>query len=125
MLPAIEAVINGTLSKDLIKWKKETSACVVMVSGGYPGKYNKGYQIENIEKAAEVLDTEVFQAGTTLDRNRTITDGGRVLGITSLGNDIEDALSKAYIAVETISYEKAFYRNDIGHRELRRKKNGK
>ncbi len=125
MLPAIKAVINGTLSKDLIKWKKETSACVVMVSGGYPGKYNKGYQIENIEKAAEVLDTEVFQAGTTLDRNRTITDGGRVLGITSLGNDIEDALSKAYIAVETISYEKAFYRNDIGHRELRRKKNGK
>jgi len=84
----------------------------------------KGYEIQNIKQANDVIDTIVFQAGTKVDQNKIITDGGRVLGITSLGEDLEDALSKAYISVETISYENAFYRNDIGHHELRRKKNG-
>ncbi|MFL2859307.1 MAG: phosphoribosylamine--glycine ligase [Pontiellaceae bacterium] len=124
MIPALLATINGTLSEDLIKWKLDSSACVVMVSGGYPGSYEKGHVIENIDKAGEVIDTVVFQAGTKIKDNQTVTDGGRVLGITSLGDDLEDALSKAYIAVETIGYVSAFYRNDIGHRELRRIKNG-
>ena len=71
-----------------------------------------------------MIDTVVFQAGTAVKDDQVVTSGGRVLGITSLGEDLEDALSKAYIAVETISYQGAFYRNDIGHRELRRMKNG-
>ena len=124
IIPALEATADGTLSDDLIKWKLESSACVVMVSGGYPGSYDRGHVIENIDEANKVIDTVVFQAGTSIKDKRTITDGGRVLGITSLGDDLEDALSKAYIAVETISYEGAFYRNDIGHRELRRMKDG-
>ena len=124
IIPSIIATINGTLSSDLINWHKQSSACVVMVSGGYPAEYKKGYEIQNIKQANDVLDTFVFQAGTKVDQNKIITDGGRVLGITSLGEDLEDALSKAYISVETISYENAFYRNDIGHHELRRKKNG-
>lgn len=124
IIPALEATADGTLSDDLIKWKLESSACVVMVSGGYPGSYDKGHVIENIGEANKVIDTVVFQAGTSIKDDKTVTDGGRVLGITSLGDDLEDALSKAYIAVETISYESAFYRNDIGHRELRRMKNG-
>ena len=124
IIPSIIATINGTLSSDLINWHKQSSACVVMVSGGYPGEYKKGYEIQNIKQANDVIDTIVFQAGTKVDHNKIITDGGRVLGITSLGEDLEDALSKAYISVETISYENAFYRNDIGHHELRRKKNG-
>ena len=86
--------------------------------------YDEGHVIENIGEANKVIDTVVFQAGTSIKDDKTVTDGGRVLGITSLGDDLEDALSKAYIAVETISYESAFYRNDIGHRELRRMKNG-
>ena len=122
IIPSIIATINGTLSSDLINWHKQSSACVVMVSGGYPGEYKKGYEIQNIKQANDVIDTIVFQAGTKVDHNKIITDGGRVLGITSLGEDLEDALSKAYISVETISYENAFYRNDIGHHELRRKK---
>ncbi len=120
MLPAINAVIDGTLSEDLIEWKPEHSACVVMVAGGYPGDYSKGDEIQNIGKANAVDDTVVFHAGTALDGDKVVTAGGRVLGITSLGTDLPDALSKAYIAVETISFQKAFYRNDIAHRELTR-----
>jgi phosphoribosylamine--glycine ligase len=91
-----------------------------MVAGGYPGDYAKGNEIENLEKAGEVDDTVVFHAGTAIDDNKVVTAGGRVLGITSLGKDLPDALSKAYIAVETISFKDAFYRNDIAHRELKR-----
>ena len=124
IIPALMAVVNGNLSDDLISWKKEPSACVVMVAGGYPGSYKKGDPIGNISLANEVKDTVVFHAGTALVDDQVVTAGGRVLGITSLGDDLEDALSKAYIAVETISYKNAFYRNDIGHRELRRMKYG-
>ncbi len=120
MLPAINALIDGTLSEDLIQWKDEHSVCVVMVAGGYPGDYGKGDEIQNLGKANAVDDTVVFHAGTALDDDRVVTAGGRVLGITSLGTDLPDALSKAYIAVETISFKNAFYRNDIGHREIKR-----
>ena len=124
MLPAINAVIDGTLSDDLVTWNPEHSVCVVMVAGGYPGDYAKGHEIQNLDKANEVQDTVVFHAGTALDGNQVLTAGGRVLGITSLGKDLPDALSKAYIAVETISFKDAFYRNDIAHREMRRLENG-
>ncbi len=124
MLPAMEAVVDGTLRQELVEWVPEPSACVVMVAGGYPGAYAKGNPIGNIELANQVEDTVVFHAGTALEGDEVVTAGGRVLGITSVGDDLEDALSKAYIAVETISYTEAFYRNDIGHRELRRMKNG-
>jgi len=120
MLPAINGVIDGNLSEDMIQWKDEHSVCVVMVAGGYPGDYAKGDEIENIAKANTVDDTVVFHAGTALKDGKVVTAGGRVLGITSLGTDLPDALSKAYIAVETISFEGAFYRNDIAHRELKR-----
>lgn len=124
MLPSIDAVIDGTLSDDLVRWKPEHSVCVVMVAGGYPGDYAKGDEIQNLAKANAVQDTVVFHAGTALKDGKVVTAGGRVLGITSLGTDLPDALSKAYIAVETISYKGAFYRNDIAHRELRRLENG-
>ncbi|NNJ70078.1 MAG: phosphoribosylamine--glycine ligase [Kiritimatiellales bacterium] len=124
MLPAINAVIDGSLSEGLIRWKPEHSVCVVMVAGGYPGNYEKGNVIENLDEANAVADTVVFHAGTALDGDKVVTAGGRVLGITSLGKDLPDALSKAYIAVETISFKDAFYRNDIAHRELRRLENG-
>jgi len=120
MLPAINGVIDGNLSEEMIQWKNEHSVCVVMVAGGYPGSYAKGDEIENIDKANAVADTVVFHAGTALEGSKTVTAGGRVLGITSLGTDLPDALSKAYIAVETISFKDAFYRNDIAHREMKR-----
>ena len=120
MLPAINGVIDGNLSEEMIQWKDEHSVCVVMTAGGYPGSYAKGNAIENLDQANAVDNTVVFHAGTALDGGTTVTAGGRVLGITSLGIDLPDALSKAYIAVETISYKDAFYRNDIAHREMKR-----
>ncbi len=120
MLPAINGVIDGNLSDDMIEWKDEHSVCVVMVAGGYPGDYAKGNEIQNLDKANAVDDTVVFHAGTALADDKVVTAGGRVLGITSLGKDLPDALSKAYIAVETISFQDAFYRNDIAHREMKR-----
>ncbi len=124
MLPAINAVIDGNLSEEMVKWKPEYSVCVVMVAGGYPGSYEKGNEIQNLEKANAVEDTVVFHAGTALRDGKVVTAGGRVLGVTSLGRDLPDALSKAYIAVETISFKDAFYRNDIAHREMGRLENG-
>lgn len=120
MLPAIDGVIDGTLSDEMVQWKSAHSACVVMVAGGYPGDYPKGHEIQNLAQANAVDDTVVFHAGTALEGDTVVTHGGRVLGITSLGDDLTDALSKAYIAVETISFKGAFYRNDIAHRELKR-----
>jgi phosphoribosylamine--glycine ligase len=120
MLPAIHGVIDGNLSEEMIRWRPEHSVCVVMVAGGYPGSYEKGNEIQNLAKAGAVDDTVVFHAGTAVADGSVVTAGGRVLGITSLGNDLPDALSKAYIAVETISFKDAFYRNDIAHRELKR-----
>ena len=120
MLPAINGVIDGNLSEEMVAWKDEHSVCVVMVAGGYPGSYAKGDVIENLDVANAVSDTVVFHAGTALKDDKVITAGGRVLGITSLGKDLPDALSKAYIAVESISFKDAFYRNDIAHREMKR-----
>ena len=70
-------------------------------------------------------DTVVFHAGTAVKEGQVVTAGGRVLGITSLGKDLPDALAKAYVAVETISFKDAFYRNDIAFREMRRLQDGK
>lgn len=120
MIPAIEAVIDGTLNDELIQWKPEHSVCVVMSAGGYPGNYEKGNEIENLDKANAVEDTVVFHAGTALEDGKVVTAGGRVLGITSLGTDLPDALSKVYIATETISFTGAYYRKDIAHREMTR-----
>jgi phosphoribosylamine--glycine ligase len=91
-----------------------------MTAGGYPGSYEKGNEIQNLDRANAVSDTVVFHAGTALEGKKVVTAGGRVLGVTALGTDLPDALSKAYIAVETISFKEAFYRNDIAFREMRR-----
>jgi phosphoribosylamine--glycine ligase len=120
MLPAFDAVVDGDLTEQMIEWKGEHSVCVVMTAGGYPGSYAKGNPIENLDQANAVDDTVVFHAGTTLENEKVVTAGGRVLGVTSLGKDLPDALAKAYVAVETISYKDAFYRNDIAHREMKR-----
>jgi phosphoribosylamine--glycine ligase len=121
MLPAIQAVIDGTLSDELVDWTPDSAVCVVMASGGYPGSYEKGKVIDGIKKAETAEEgLVVFHAGTTEKENQVLTSGGRVLGVTALGKDLPDALSKAYLAVETISFDDAFYRHDIAHREMKR-----
>lgn len=121
LIPVLEAVIDGTLDKIKIEWRKESSVCVVMASGGYPGPYEKGKEILGLEEAGALGDVVVFHAGTKKLENRICTSGGRVLGVTSLGNGVEEAIKKAYEAVRLIKWEDVHYRTDIGKKALKRK----
>ncbi|HAC64418.1 MAG TPA: phosphoribosylamine--glycine ligase [Cyanothece sp. UBA12306] len=99
-----------------IAWKSGTAVCVVMTSGGYPGEYAKGKVITGIEEA-EGLGVTVFQAGTNLDHdNNLLTDGGRVLGVTAVGKDFDQAITQVYQGVDCIDFEGKYYRRDIGYK---------
>ncbi|MHB8158660.1 MAG: phosphoribosylamine--glycine ligase, partial [Desulfocucumaceae bacterium] len=109
---------QGRLKPDQIKWSSQSAACIVAASGGYPGSYQKGFEITGMEKAGEDLAIKVFQAGTALKDSKLVTAGGRVLGVTSLGSSLKEALEKGYQAVSEISFEGMQYRRDIGSKGL-------
>ena len=112
----VEAVAQERLSELSIQWKKEASACVVIASGGYPGSYPKGLEISGLDENGQAQGVTVYHAGTKLEDGKFLTNGGRVLGVTALGETLEEALNKAYAAVEGITFDGAFYRRDIGRR---------
>nr|MDJ0571403.1 phosphoribosylglycinamide synthetase C domain-containing protein [Pleurocapsa sp. MO_192.B19] len=97
-----------------IAWKSGSAVCVVAASGGYPDAYEKGKAIAGIEEATK-LGAIVFHAGTKLEQDCLVTDGGRVLGITALGDSFESARKIAYRAIESVQFDKMYYRRDIGH----------
>ena len=111
---ALNAVASGKLASFRPKWKRGASVCVVMVSRGYPGQYEIGKRIEGLDTAKALPDVAVFHAGTRRNAGNLLTSGGRVLGVTAAGATLEEALSKAYSAVEKIHFEGAHYRKDIG-----------
>jgi phosphoribosylamine--glycine ligase len=112
----IHACLDGTLAEQPpIEWKDGAAVCVVMASGGYPGDYEKGKAISGIEMAEE-SGAMVFHAGTQVKQQQLVTNGGRVLGVTAVGENFEDAIAQAYAAVEKIEFENAYYRSDIGYR---------
>lgn len=113
------AIAEEKLADITLKWKSETSVCVVMASGGYPGSYEKGKPIKGLEDAAKLPDTVVFHAGTAFNDGEIVTAGGRVLGVTALGKDIKEAKKRAYEAVEKISFDGAHYRRDISDKAQR------
>lgn len=98
-----------------IEWKDGTAVCVVAASGGYPDAYEKGKEITGID-TAEKKGAIVFQAGTKLEGDKIVTDGGRVLGVTAVGKDFNRAIASVYPAIESIQFEQMYYRRDIGHR---------
>ncbi len=112
------SVCEGTLSEANLEWDERASVCVVMASGGYPGKYEKGKKITGIEEAERDKDVIVFQAGTTEKEGEILTSGGRVLGVTALGDTISDAKGRAYEAAGKINFEGAYYRNDIADKAI-------
>jgi phosphoribosylamine--glycine ligase len=114
----ITAATEGKLGSMKLQWDDRPSVCVVMASGGYPGSYEKGKAISGLEDAAAMDDVVVFHAGTKLDGDRVVTSGGRVLGVTALGNDVRDAIDRAYDAVSKISWDGVHYRTDIGAKAL-------
>jgi len=91
-----------------------------MDSGGYPGKYEKGKEISGLDEAGKLPETVVFHAGTRQEDGNVVTDGGRVLGVSSLGATIKESIDNAYKAVEKLSFEKAHFRKDIGQKALKR-----
>ena len=110
----VEAVAKERLSELSIQWSEQASACVVMASGGYPGSYPKGIEIHGLDANGQAEGVTVYHAGTKLEDGKFLTNGGRVLGVTALGDTLEAALNKAYAAVENITFEGAMYRKDIG-----------
>jgi phosphoribosylamine--glycine ligase len=104
---------NGNLKPEKMKWKPGASACVVMASGGYPGKFAVGKEIRGLADAARVADVKVLHAGTKAGE-AIVTSGGRVLGVTATGINLGAALQKAYEAVGKIQFEGMHYRKDIG-----------
>ncbi len=117
-----EACIAGKLNEIDLKWKKDAACCVVLASGGYPGKYEKGKEIEGLENASAFENVFVFHAGTKLENSKVVTNGGRVLGITGLGKNIKEAVDAAYTGVSQINFEGMHFRSDIGARALKRGK---
>lgn len=118
LIEIIEAILDEKLAKIDIKWKPVSAVCVVMASGGYPGKYEKGKEIKGLEKAAGHKNVMVFHSGTSLKNSKIVTDGGRVLGVTGLGAVVAAAIDNAYAGVREISFDGAHYRRDIGARAL-------
>lgn len=121
MVEIMLACVNGMLDKLDIKWKNEAAVCVVMAAGGYPQNYHKGDVISGLDTAAE-QGAIVFHAGTAQDGDNIVTNGGRVLGVTALGNDIRQAVDHAYQAVKSIRFDNVHYRNDIAYRAIARLK---
>lgn len=114
LLDICDAVIDERLDEIDIQWSDEPAACVVMASGGYPESYKKGIEMFGMDDKGQVDGATVYHAGTKYNDGKFYTNGGRVLGITARGTTLDDALKKAYSAVEKISFDGAHYRTDIG-----------
>ncbi|MFH0785830.1 MAG: phosphoribosylamine--glycine ligase [Pseudomonadota bacterium] len=115
-----ESAIDRTLGQVEMKVDPRPTVCVVMAAGGYPGPYEKGKTIKGLAKAAECKGVEVFHAGTARKHGRSVTSGGRVLGVTAIGKDLREAISRAYGAVDLIKWTNCYFRRDIGGKALRR-----
>ncbi len=122
LVDVMEATIDGRLLDLKIAWDKRASVCVVMAAKGYPGSYQKGKAIKGIAAASRMKDVVVFHAGTASKNRKVTTSGGRVLGVTALGDTIEDAIDRAYTAVSKIGWDGAYFRKDIGRKALDRTK---
>jgi phosphoribosylamine--glycine ligase len=118
IVPILEACMKGTLSHHQIEWDNRASVCVVMTSKGYPGDYEKGKAIKGLREVSQTEGVFVFHAGTAFKDNQITTSGGRVLGVTGLGEDISRAIERTYQAVKKISWEGVHYRADIGRKAL-------
>jgi phosphoribosylamine--glycine ligase len=123
LLDALEAVVDERLDTIEIEWDPRPSVTVVVAAEGYPGHYERDHLIENLEAANRLPDVKVFHAGTTLRTEpgtgrepRIVSDGGRVLNVTALGNTLSEARERAYEAVRTIRFPGGYYRRDIAER---------
>lgn len=118
LVEVLSAVAEGRLDGVSCEWSSQPAACVVITSRGYPGEYEKGREIGGLDAADQIPEVVVFHAGTRREDGRWLTNGGRVLGVTGLGDTLPDALARAYQGVAAISFDGAHYRRDIGRKAL-------
>ncbi len=114
LLEIMEACVDGRLHECPMQWTEDAAVCVILASGGYPESYQKGYPIIGLEQLRNKENIFVFHAGTAQKDGVLVTNGGRVLGITAVGKDLEQAIHAAYAGVEAVSFEQVHYRKDIG-----------
>jgi len=119
LLEVLLAVCDGTLDKITLEWDRRPAVCVVMASGGYPGDYQKGKKIVGLQEALQLEDVIVFHAGTKDMDGDIVTNGGRVLGVTALGDTIRNAKANAYRAVDKIKFDGAYCRRDIADKAIK------
>jgi phosphoribosylamine--glycine ligase len=120
LIEALEASIDGRTSDGDFKWSTDSSVCVVMAAGGYPGSYEAGKKIIGLDDAAKINGVKVFHAGTSRREGSFYTAGGRVLGVTARGASLVTAVHSAYKGVANIGFEGAQYRSDIAARALKK-----
>ncbi len=120
LLEIMLAVCDGRLDEVTLQWDPRPAVCVVMAAGGYPGEYEKGKIITGIAQAEKLEDVVVFHAGTAAKDANIVTNGGRVLGVTAMGQTIADAKAKAYEAVDKIKFDGAYCRRDIADKAIKR-----
>ncbi|CAN2047788.1 N5-carboxyaminoimidazole ribonucleotide mutase / Phosphoribosylamine--glycine ligase [Candidatus Magnetomoraceae bacterium gMMP-13] len=116
----MEAVVEERLDECSLEIDERATVCVVMASDGYPGSYEKGMPISGLDQAGSMDDVVVFHAGTDSENDKIVANGGRVLGVTALGDSVEQAISRSYEAVSKIKWDGAYYRKDIGKKALDR-----
>ena len=119
LIPLLEATIDGKLNQVIAEWHDEPAVCVVLTANGYPGAYDKGKEIHGLDSLKSWSDGFVFHAGTAKDKDRWLTTGGRVLGVTARGKNIASAVDNVYGAVRKISWDGMHYRKDIGQKALK------
>jgi phosphoribosylamine--glycine ligase len=119
LLEVMLATAEHRLDEVQIQWDPRPAVCVVLSSGGYPGDYKKGHEITGIQDADAIEGVKVFQAGTAMKNGKLVNDGGRVLGVTAVGDTLADAQERAYGAVTKIHWDGVYWRNDIGDKALR------
>ena len=119
LLDIMEACADGTLTDLAIEWHSGFAVCVIVASGGYPGKYEKNLPIGGVDEAENISDVVVFHAGTHIVDGTLRTSGGRVLGVSATGKTLREAINRAYQAVDCIRLENMHYRKDIGAKALR------
>ena len=119
LLDIMLACTNGTLNNINIEWYDNAAVCVILASGGYPVSYTKGYEITGLEKISEKKNMIVFHAGTEKKDGKIVTSGGRVLGITGIGNNIDEAIKTAYEGVEIVNFNQKHFRTDIGKKDYK------
>ncbi len=113
-LEILLACVDGNLNQMTIEWEDNAAVCVIMASGGYPESYKKGYEIKGLEEVKNFENVYVFHSGTSLVDEKIVTNGGRVLGVTGFGKNMDVAIKTAYHAVDHIDFQDKHFRKDIG-----------